>query len=102
MDRRISKNKRENKKNNGNKRKADKTACNGKTGRRQKLEAPEGTTADIIKLTLDHFFPDLNLYLQKLPDPRLQERITYSKEQLFYLGLTMFLFHYGSRNQLEN
>ena len=102
MDRRISKDKAENKKGDRNERANNKKACSGKTGRRQKLKAPEGTTADIIKLTLDHFFPDFNVYLNQLPDPRRQDRITYSKEHLFYLGLSMFLFHCGSRNQLEN
>ena len=38
----------------------------------------------------------------KLPDPRLPERIVYSKEHLFFLGLSMFLFHCGSRSQLES
>ena len=51
---------------------------------------------------LDHLFPDFNERLGKLSDPRLPERITYSKEHLFFLGLSMFLFHCGSRNQLES
>lgn len=38
----------------------------------------------------------------KLPDPRLPGRIVYSKEHLFFLGLSMFLFHCGSRSQLES
>lgn len=102
MDGRISKSKRNDKKNNNNKRKDNKTARKGKTGRRQKLEAPEGTTADLLKVTLDHFFPHFNAYLEQLPDPREQARTTYSKELLLFLGLSMFLFHYGSRSQLEN
>jgi len=71
-------------------------------GRKQKPQAPEPVAADLIKILLDHFFPDFNKELGALPDPRLSERIIYSKEHLFYLGLSMFLFHCGSRSQLEN
>ena len=78
------------------------TARKNKAGRKQKQKAPEPVTADLVKILLDHFFPDLNRDLSKLPDPRLSGRIVYSKEHLFYLGLSMFLFHCGSRNQLES
>ena len=77
-------------------------ACQRKAGRKQKPQAPEPVTADLIKVMLDHLFPDFNERLGKLSDPRLPERITYSKEHLFFLGLSMFLFHCGSRNQLES
>lgn len=56
----------------------------------------------MIKITLDHFFPDIADRLRELPEPRLPARIVYSKEHLFYLGLCLFLFHCGSRSQLEN
>lgn len=56
----------------------------------------------MIKVLLDHCFPDFNEWLKTLPDPRLAERIIYSKEHLFYLGLSMFLFHCGSRSQMES
>ena len=78
------------------------TACKCKAGRKQKLKAPEPVAADLLKITLDHFFPRFNKSLAKLPDPRLPERIVYPKEHLFFLGLSMFLFHCGSRSQLEN
>jgi hypothetical protein len=55
----------------------------------------------LIKILLDHWFPEFNQWLSALPDPRIAGRIIYSKEHLFYLGLCMFLFHCGSRNQLE-
>ena len=102
MGRRISEDQKEDTKGYGNERTDNKTTCKGKPGRRQQSKVPEATTADLIKLTLDHFFPDFNVYLNQLPDPRRQDRITYSKEHLFYLGLSMFLFHCGSRNQLES
>lgn len=83
------------------KRAANQAACKCKAGRKQEPRAPEPVAADLIKILLDHSFPDFNEWLVKLSDPRVAERITYSKEHLFYLGLNMFLFHCGSRNQLE-
>jgi len=80
----------------------NKAARKHEAGRKQKPQAPEPVAADLIKILLDHFFPDFNKELGALPDPRLSERIIYSKEHLFYLGLSMFLFHCGSRAQLEN
>jgi hypothetical protein len=69
-----------------------------KVGRKQKQKAPEPVTADLIKIVMDHYFPDFNRDLGKLPDPRLGEKIIYSKEHLFYLGLSMFLFHRKSQS----
>jgi hypothetical protein len=77
-------------------------ACKRAAGRKQKLKAPEPVAADLLKITLGHFFPDFNGLLGNLPDPRLPERIVYSKEHLFFLGLSMFLFHCGSRSQMES
>lgn len=51
---------------------------------------------------LEHFFPEFKQELGNLPDPRLAERTIYSKEHLVFLGLSMFLFHCGSRSQLES
>lgn len=78
------------------------TTCKCKAGRKQKLKAPDPVAADLLKITLDHFFPDFNERLGNLPEPRLPERIVYSKEHLFFIGLSMFLFHCGSRNQMES
>ena len=80
----------------------NKTARKHKAGRKQKPQAPEPVTADMIKVLLDHFFPDFNERLGEIEDPRRPDRITYSKEHLIWLALSMFLFQYGSRNQLES
>ena len=80
----------------------NKAARKHQAGRKQKPQAPEPVTADLIKILLDHFFPDFNEKLKNMPEPRCPERIIYSKEHLLYLGLTMFLFHCGSRSQLES
>jgi hypothetical protein len=86
----------------GIKRTDNQTTCRRPAGRRQKPQVAECVTADLIKITLDHFFPDFPGNLSELADPRRPDRIVYSKEHLFYLGLSMFLFHCGSRSQLES
>ena len=73
-----------------------------KPGRRQKPEEPEPVIADLIPVTVDHFFPDLSNWFVGLPDPRHVERRTYPTEHLSSLGLFMFLFQSGSRRQLRH
>ena len=102
MDSGTSENKESAEGNIGTERTANQGARKHPAGRQQKPRAPEPVTADLIKLLLDHYFPDFNELLSGLPDPRLPVRITYSKKHLFYLGLCMFLFHCGSRSQLES
>ena len=102
MGKRTQKNQKTAQRNRPVERTDNQTACQNKAGRKQESRAPEPVSSDLIKITLDHHFPDFNEWLNKLPDPRLPERIVYSREHLFYLGLSMFMFHYGSRNQLES
>jgi hypothetical protein len=102
MGKRIQKDKKNIERNRHYERTDNKTAGKNKAGRKQKPQVPEPVTADLIKILLDHYFPDFNGWLGDLPDPRLEQRITYSKEHLFYMGMNMFLFHCGSRNQLES
>lgn len=73
-----------------------------KAGRKQKPRAPEPVIADMLKILVDHFFPDFNDHLSKIEDSRRSDRIVYSKEFFVWLGLSMFLSQCGSRNQLEN
>jgi hypothetical protein len=51
--------------------------------------------------TVRHFFPDLNAWLDKVPDPRCQERITYGSRFLLWYGLLLFVGKLGSRRQLD-
>lgn len=51
--------------------------------------------------TIRHFFPDLNTWLDQLPDSRDQAAITYPTRFLAWVGLLLFLFHLRSRRQLD-
>jgi hypothetical protein len=51
--------------------------------------------------TVGHFFPDLNSWLDKVPDARDQDRITYSGRFLLWYGLLLFVGKLGSRRQLD-
>lgn len=51
--------------------------------------------------TLRHFFPDFNTWLDDVPDPRCQERITYHRRFLLHYGLLLFVGKLGSRRQLD-
>jgi hypothetical protein len=51
--------------------------------------------------TIRHFFPELNTWLEQLPDSRLQEAITYEGRFLAWWGIALYLFQLGSRRQLD-
>jgi len=51
--------------------------------------------------TVRHFFPQLNTWLDHLPDTRVQEECTYSTRFLAWWGLALYLFQLGSRRQLD-
>jgi len=51
--------------------------------------------------TARHFFPELNAWLDALPDSRAREAITYPTRFLAWWGLALFLFQLGSRRQLD-
>ena len=51
--------------------------------------------------TVRHFFPDFNTWLDKIPDPRCQERITYGPRFLLWYGLLLFVGKLGSRRELD-
>lgn len=51
--------------------------------------------------TVRHFFPELNSWLDRLPDTRLQKACTYSRRFLAWWGLSLYLFQLGSRRQLD-
>src|SRR5947209_18628815 len=51
--------------------------------------------------TVRHFFPDLNTWLDGVPDPRAQERITYHRRFLLWYGVLLFVGKLCSRRQLD-
>lgn len=51
--------------------------------------------------TVRHFFPELNRWLDRLPDSRDPEAITYSRRFLAWWGFSLYLLQLGSRRQLD-
>jgi len=51
--------------------------------------------------TIRHFFPELNTWLDDLPDGRDPERIVYEGRFLAWWGIALYLFQLGSRRQLD-
>lgn len=51
--------------------------------------------------TTRHFFPDLNDWLDRLPDSRVQDACTYGRRFLAWWGLALYLLQLGSRRQLD-
>jgi hypothetical protein len=51
--------------------------------------------------TIRHFFPDLNTWLDCLPDARDQESIIYERRFLAWWGIALYLFQLSSRRQLD-
>jgi hypothetical protein len=51
--------------------------------------------------TVRHFFPAFNTWLDNIPDPRSQERITYQPRFLLWYGVLLFVGKLGSRRQLD-
>jgi hypothetical protein len=51
--------------------------------------------------TLGHFFPQLNAWLDQVPDPRCQDRVIYHRRFLLYYGILLFAGRLGSRRQLD-
>src|SRR5262249_31735690 len=47
------------------------------------------------------FFPDLNAWLDRLPDTRVPEACTYPARFLAWWGLALYLLQLGSRRQLD-
>jgi hypothetical protein len=48
-----------------------------------------------------HFFPQLNTWLDQLPDRRDPEACTYATRFLAWWGINLYLFQLGSRRQLD-
>lgn len=51
--------------------------------------------------TVRHFWPELNTWFGGIRDPRSPRLIIYDKRFLVWWGLGLYLFHIGSRRQLD-
>jgi len=54
-----------------------------------------------LALTVAHFFPDLNKWLDELPDRRDPEAIIYETRFMGWWGIALYLCQLGSRRQLD-
>lgn len=57
--------------------------------------------AQCMLLTIGHFFPDLNRWLDRLPDTRDPDALIYETRFLAWWGLHLYLLQLGSRRQLD-
>src|SRR5207248_1300946 len=57
--------------------------------------------AQAFAQTVHHFFPDLNAWLDALPDTRDLDACTYETRFLAWWGLWLYLGQIGSRRQLD-
>src|SRR5262249_42708579 len=60
---------------------------------------PAGATLNIgpiLAQTIGHFFPELNAWIDRLPDPRFLPLVIYHKRFLLWWGLSLFLYKLGS------
>jgi hypothetical protein len=59
------------------------------------------TIGPIWARTLRHFFPQLNAWIDQIPDPRFLPLVIDHKRFLIWWGLSLFLCKLGSRRQLD-
>ena len=79
------------------------TSKKEKPGRQQKERPKKIADADLLKITVEHFFGDkLNKWIDEIKDPRVKDQCTYELKHLFWLGLLMFILRLGSRRQLTS
>jgi hypothetical protein len=67
-------------------------------------ETEKGPTLNIgpdLVRTVRHFWPEINDWLDEIPDRRDQTAITYVARFLLWWGLSLFLFKLGSRRNLD-
>jgi len=59
------------------------------------------TIGPILVQTVHHFFPELNAWIDQIPDPRFPPLVIYHKRFLLWWGLSLFLCKLTSRRQLD-
>jgi hypothetical protein len=56
---------------------------------------------ETLPTTIGHFWPELNQWLDRVPDSRFLPLIIYHKRFLIWWGLSLYLFQLASRRQLD-
>lgn len=67
-------------------------------------EAQSGPTLELGKAfvkTVRHFWPELSLWLGRLPDTRFEPMVIYDRKFLAWWGIILFALKLGSRRQLD-
>src|ERR1700678_2762250 len=62
---------------------------------------PVVNLGEALPATIRHFWPEFNLWLDRVPDSRFLPLITYHKRFLIWWGLSLYLFQLSSRRQLD-
>jgi hypothetical protein len=55
----------------------------------------------VFARTVGHFFPQLNAWIDQVPDRRCPKRIIYHRRSLIWYGILLFTGKLGSRRQLD-
>ena len=56
---------------------------------------------EALPTTIRHFWPQFNQWLDRIPDSRFAPLVIYHKRFLIWWGLSLYLFQFGSRRQLD-
>jgi hypothetical protein len=56
---------------------------------------------EALTITIHHFWPELNQWLNRVPDTRFMPLVVYHKRFLIWWGISLYLFQLGSRRQLD-
>jgi hypothetical protein len=79
----------------------DRSAATGTGPPAEAQSGPSLIAGRALVQTTRHFFPQLNQWLEQLPDTRVPEMCTYRTRFLAWWGLALYLFQLGSRRQLD-
>ena len=56
---------------------------------------------EVLPTTIFHFWPELNRWLDDVPDTRFAPLVVYHKRFLIWWGISLYLFQLASRRQLD-
>ncbi len=70
-----------------------------KAGRKKSKKQSPKNLGKILAKTVKHLFPDLNKWIQDLPDPRNIEKVYFDQRHIIWCGILLFLLHLKSKRQ---